>query len=595
MPKINSRVFSLLLSALVLQSCWLDTSATPSPLPSGSPLPSLNPSPTVSPSPSASPLVEDPIEWTHFQPSADSRILYVSNDGDDASGRAYALSELTDPFNPGEVLAFSSFAAAKALSREGYPDWILLRRGDTFSANISARSGRSVAEPSLIGAWGAEGSLPILSPLNIQESALTIGGNTHYAAIADIDFYARTRDPAISAYAIDGVVGFSIVSWRPISNILLEGCRFRFFAGNIIQATDTTKTAIQDICLRRCLISDNYSNGSGHSQGLYAGFIHGLRLEENVFDHNGWYSQAPDAPGTATMFNHNTYFEDCHDVSFTGNVFSRGSSIGNKFTANSGVASSSLIRIRDNLYLDGEIGIGLGGNTVLAYRFHDIQVIDNVFTEIGRSQPTNRDLGWGLDATGWDSGIIAGNLFAHFSNANVNTVYGIRIEGGSRDINVENNIVYNLNPHGNSLEAQALVLAASNVVEGSSNINISGNIFQESLYRLRAIQCNDSEDLGGFNLSANSYYNPESETAFYVDGSLLSMSAWKTLSGDSSVFAEFSFPEPSRSVAAYAAGIGAGSSIESFIQACRAQSRFNWSENLKAATVNDWLRAGFGR
>ena len=50
-------------------------------------------------------------------------------------------------------------------------------------------------------------------------------------------------------------------------------------------------------------------------------------LEENIFDHNGWYVQQPDNTnnnsegGQATMFNHNTYFSDSSDTISRRNIF----------------------------------------------------------------------------------------------------------------------------------------------------------------------------------------------------------------------------------------------------------------------------------
>ena len=44
---------------------------------------------------------------------------------------------------------------------------------------------------------------------------------------------------------------------------------------------------IYNVKIRRSIILDSYSY-STHSQGLYADGVHGLLLEGNVFDHNGW-------------------------------------------------------------------------------------------------------------------------------------------------------------------------------------------------------------------------------------------------------------------------------------------------------------------
>jgi hypothetical protein len=102
--------------------------------------------------------------------------------------------------------------------------------------------------------------------------------------------------------------------------------------------------------IRRCLFLDNYC-ATAHSQGLYTNEI-SLTLEENIFDHNGWLIRQIESgneqdSGQATMFNHNTYFTNAHTVVFRGNMFLRGSSIGTKWTANSGEARACRLGLRN--------------------------------------------------------------------------------------------------------------------------------------------------------------------------------------------------------------------------------------------------------
>ena len=533
-----------------------------------------------------------PTGWTLFTPSDDSRIMYVSNDGDDSTAKVYGSTDFANPFEPGVVYAYATYQAAYLQSRDGYPDWILLQSGDTFIINMSMRSGRSTKEYALIGSYGFTGSMPLVHPLVKTSPALTIPGATSFSAVSGIDFYAVSRNPAISGYSIDGYTGFSGVTGRTISDILIEGCRFRFFAGNQIQSYNEGVT--KNIIIRRTVISDNYSNGDGHSQGLYAGFVNGILLEENIFDHNGWYAKSPETPGTATMFNHNTYFEDCHNVVFLNNIFSRGSSMGNKFTANTGVASSTNITIKNNFYLDGEIGVGIGGNVELAYRFNTITVEGNVFTEIGRSRPTNRTLGWALDAVGWDNGSITGNYFLNFSNPDVTNIYGIRLEGGVGNVQINNNIINNLNPHGKSNRGYAMLLAATQTVQ-SSVITISGNQFLEPMNELVLIKIDNENDFSAITFLNNKYFSSNENSAFQVVDSMKNTASWSSLAGDNSTFSQTDFPDSSRNVETYMQSIGATSTIDGFIEGCRNQTRYNWDSNYTAQSINYWIKSGFSK
>jgi NTE family protein len=66
----------------------------------------------------------------------------------------------------------------------------------------------------------------------------------------------------------------------------------------------------------------------------------------------------------------------------------------------------------DNLYVEGEIGIGAGGNEPGPLRFKDVKITNNVFMHIGRDRPTNRDLGWYIEILDWDGGLVSNTPLA---------------------------------------------------------------------------------------------------------------------------------------------------------------------------------------
>ena len=146
--------------------------------------------------------------------------------------------------------------------------------------------------------------------------------------------------------------------------------------------------------------------------------------------------------GQGNMFNHNTYFAKSFNSKFIRNIFLRSSSIQNKWTASSDSDSnidsikSHDLWMEDNVYVGGEIGISAGGNTDYdtGPRWKDITIINNVMLAIGRDQPTNRTLGWNIDATDWDGGLICGNYILHNDNSMVTNLYGIRLDGHSNDV-----------------------------------------------------------------------------------------------------------------------------------------------------------------
>jgi hypothetical protein len=547
--------------------------------------------------------------WTIFTPSPDSRIVYVSaSAGEDDAGVAYLSSDPAigpDPFHPsGAITPFRSYGAARAVVRDGYPDWILFHRGEIYAdVLIEPRSGRSGSHMSLVGCYGSD-SLPLPQLRPSEGEALIAGmrGGLAYFAVTDLDGYCASHDPAASPGALPPAAGAGInlvVGGGSIRMGLFEGLRLRFFAGNVIETY--RKGYLGDIALRRCVILDDYSTlrNQGHSQGLFAGGVDGLFLEECVFDHNGWYSRdstagSEDLPGEATMFNHNTYIADCRDVTLKDNVFLRSSSIQNKFTANNGEASSSNVSVSGNLYVDGEIGISIGGNTEGPYRFKDVFITGNVFTEIGRSEPTGRGLAWYIEASDWDGGEISGNCLIHNTTPTVGNTFGLNVAGSFRDVLISDNVVYGLNESGNGPWGYSLHLSAGSDKE---NVVFRNNVFQEPSGPYYLVGLEDAASASGCLFRGNEYFVPSEgmPRAFIVGGRSYDMKRWRTICGDASVMEKVSFADPSRSIDSYQAGSSGAAGIDGFIAACRAQNRDAWDERYSARTVNAWLQAGFAR
>jgi hypothetical protein len=104
----------------------------------------------------------------------DSRLIYVSaSSGDDANS---GLS----PASPKK-----SLAGGVSLLRDGYPDWLFLRRGDTWAEGFKPFdfTGRSANEPIVITAYGPGDASPVVLP------------NDPYAA--------RPDEPFTATYGVD--------------------------------------------------------------------------------------------------------------------------------------------------------------------------------------------------------------------------------------------------------------------------------------------------------------------------------------------------------------------------------------------------------
>ncbi|HKS16124.1 MAG TPA: hypothetical protein VJU16_02370, partial [Planctomycetota bacterium] len=292
-----------------------------------------------------------PIDWTTLSPSGDTRTIYVSDSaGDDTQ------DGLTEP------TAKKTIAAGKALLRTGFPDWLLLKAGDTFtdqSIGGWALSGRSVSEPMVVGSYGT-GDRPLI------QTGTAHGVATTGASVSHVAFVGLHLTP----HSYTGTQGSSGMVWLAVSDdILVEDCLFEGFRdGLVVQAFDGPVGSIKDFRIRRSVIVESWASGS-FSQGLFAYGIYGLLVEDCLFDHNGWKEGPGGSP--PTIFNQNTYVHDCSNVTMRGNLVLRAANLGNKFRSDNTGGSRGML-IEDNVYIEGAVAISCGGNSSSAHRFANI-------------------------------------------------------------------------------------------------------------------------------------------------------------------------------------------------------------------------------
>ena len=544
--------------------------------------------------------------WSILRPAADSRILYVSSsEGDDASGEIYKANAAEvgdDPFSPtGKVRPFRSIDAAMAQARENSPDWVLLKRGDVWrDVTIKPMQGRSKSEPSVIGAYGSDEKRPVISGRTARIVVGSPSSGISHAVVTSIELYLSHLDPDSPDYAANkdgrsrGGISLSVGAKGGMSNVLVEDCLLRFAAVNV----GGPGGLMTDVVLRRSSVLDVYPE-EGHNQGMWGSHA-SILLEECLFDHDGWLHQAiPEnrgKAGLANMLSHDTYCTQMYSTIFRNNLFLRAASIGNKFTANYGPGSVEDVVLDNNLYVEGEIGIGMGGNTAAPLRWIDCQVTNNVLLDIGRGRPTGRSLGWGVDAKDWDGGEISGNLFLRQTSDEVRNVYGLEIgceedclgEGPHmRNVSIRGNVF-----HGLKHARMALNIRGPGRMQG---ITIAENQFQfddvpSTLVRVDA-PLGDRVTFRG-----NTYFSAaDSRQWFTIAGRDLSFDEWVVEVGEEGAQQKnVNFPDPSRGIEAYMESLGKPATFEAFIAEVRQQSKSNWRQEFTAPVINDWIRDGFG-
>lgn len=533
--------------------------------------------------------------WSILTPSPDSRLVYVdSQQGDDGSGRVYLPGDPEigpDPQSPrGAIRAFRTIAAAHAQMREDQPDWLLLRAGRVWNERLDLRRGRSPAERAVATSWGT-GARP-----ELRTGADKAIGNVSLVnvAVVGIRFWAHTRDtdgPHFTGY--DGSSGISVFvrpegDPRQVRDVLIEDCVLRSYANNVLTGSrGSGNEPITRFVIRRSIISGNYSTGA-HAQGLYhtgAGqpVQPSILLQENLFDHNGWRVQQrgnmAQAEGQATMFNHNTYFAHTRGVVFQRNLFLRASSMGNKWTGDSGDVARALV-MDDNLYLEGEIGIGIGGNSEGPARFQDVVVRNNVLTDIGRSRPTNRSLSWAIELSDWRGGEVVRNLAIH-NRTGITNAFALKTSAGTRfeDVVIGDNVL---------AIATGAGTPAVQLGKGANVVFRDNTVASPSDSRVMRLEG------GGFFFGGTNRYLTDSSQPFHIDGVARTLAQWRADTGDSGATdAAPAFPAPQRDLESYAATLGLDG-LDGLLKALYGQSRANWNPKLTAGVINDWLRAGYG-
>ena len=352
----------------------------------------------------------------NYKPSDDSRIIYVSSlDGNDESGLAVSASQVVNPTYPDEVIyPFKTLSAAIKQLRDGYPDWILLRKGDIWtneSFGVFTLSGRNENEPMLIGNYGTSGMRPLVK--TGREGALnTAGKKTSNLSIVGIDFYAHSRDPNSPDFIDAEQAGSGIRIVGSGENIVIEDTVVRFYGTNVnISNYNGNHKNVQ---IKRSIVLDSYGyKDITHSNGMYIAGVDGLLIEDNFFDHNGWNEDIEAA--SSTVFNHNVYIQwdnIAKNIIVRNNISTRSS--------NHGIKGRPGGLYENNLLIENAIGFEFGYNEKYPIAEGDIAIAYNNVVLSGKQRDGSKAI-WGIevDKNALDNGgsvLLENNIIAHASD-----------------------------------------------------------------------------------------------------------------------------------------------------------------------------------
>ncbi len=505
--------------------------------------------------------------WTDFTPSADTRTVYVSTSGNDSNNGLSANSPKR------------TIAAGKALMRNGFPDWLLLKRGDVFDENIGhwITSGRSASEPQLISSYGAGTQRPLLRTGNTSGmTALHAGASgptINHIAVVGIEMWAHTYNGSNNPHGITWMIdatGFTV-----------EDCVIRGYTIDVsFPAWGGRK---RDIKLRRNVFADAFAVNGTVGHGLYMDICDNVLIEENVFDRNGWNPNI--AGAVPSMFRHAVYIQSgdaaCTGVVVRGNIFSNSASHGLHLRPG-GVAEN-------NLFLRNSIAMTLGGG-------HDPSVggvtaiaKGNVILD-GKNIDSANLRGWGIEMSNVASASVSYNIIAN------QTLGGfpvpITMNPGNLAFGVKNS----------TLERNIISGWGGTIVIDGSASQITGvllrnNDFNQNVTSEHIIAHLNSANAGGFDSLTNRFRSLAPTNAWMrVGGTSTSLTGWGAIVGDSgsTVLPANPYPDPTRTIASYHQSIGGTPSHDAFMAQARLQSRANWRVQYTAAAAIAYIRAGFG-
>ena len=505
--------------------------------------------------------------FTTFDVGAESLVIYVSasqgSDDNDGLSAATAVATLTK---------------GAELVRDNSNDFLLLRRGDTWRGERLNRfkSGLDAEHPLVIASYGESQARP---RIEIDGNFIDHNGRVrNHVALVGLELVSFPK--IVGDAAFDGATGGGLRYVGGGANLLVEDCHF-VHCELVVQSYGDGQH-YEDVEIRRNIAELNYhvdtcgQNNAFRPSGMYASHVDGLTIEENLFDHNGWNEEVETA--CATMYNHNFYL-NADDLVLRDNLIARASSMGIKMRSDSSGDAQGLL-FEGNFFVDGEIGLGIGGNTDEAYRFVDATIRDNVFSQVGLGNPTERNFSWMLDMAGIDQALVERNYFLHqpwYGNA-----YGIHVGSSwQRGIEIRDNFFYELK--GRALRVEASSSWDSVLVDANTFVDPTGGecLVQHS---------------GGFaavTYSNNRYSSSTPSESFCgeLEGDL---AAWEAASGETgaSVFTA-NYQDPSRTISTYAQSLGLGASLSDFLAVAKTRSRHNWDERYGAAAINSYIKAGF--
>ncbi|GHG11449.1 PA14 domain-containing protein [Paracoccus aerius] len=276
-------------------------------------------------------------------------------------------------------------------------NWLLFERGYEYSEAqrlfTRGANGESELNPLVVTAYG-EGEDPQLGDMNIvqnQSANMVITG--------------------VKLGSAQALLGANLL----IDNVTVtkEG-NFQNVNGLTIRRSDFVDI-FREVPLND---TDTWAQHINRISGTYIANSKGVRLESNLFDHNGWadgydYNLAATSPMPPSMYSHNIYIQsNNYDVSLVDNIIMRGASFGAQ------VRSGGFIE--DNAFIDNNAAVNFfgGDKNAAGQSLGNYTLMNgNLITSAGHKRVSSQEgaLAFGIDDFGKQTSLIE-NIIAHMAD-----------------------------------------------------------------------------------------------------------------------------------------------------------------------------------
>ncbi len=503
-------------------------------------------------------------EWTDPVESVDTVKIYVSTSGSDTLNDG--LSELTP---------VATIAKGKSLMRNGKPDWLLLKRGDTWTEAVgywtingaiggTPISGRGADERAVLSTYGT-GARPIVK--TGTSCGVRVGTTRlQYVYILGLDFWPHTFATPFNTDT------FGFEANDPFDYVHIEDCNFRRCAraARVWPGSQATHFVFR----RNQVVSCRWNNSNYGPGAVFLEYLNTALIEENTLgDQQAGpairsLSLATNVNVRLNVISHVIGVNSAIRLAGGGTVFrnaiiqcGNGIRVGNRYAASpleeaveGGVACS----ITWNLLIEGDSGpdaYGAAGQGI---------AVENISSGVVSSNILTQNLG------------SSGFSIQMFTQGNTSAGNPC----GCHNLTFSTNVVYR-NMLTDGFQDWALTLESAFTPSNTriSGIVITHNDFQEPVATtgfLGSTQAGTTT-IPGINADNNRHWRGAGSNWFLVPSGAVTLTTWKTLLHDTTSSAlQVAYPFPEATISDYMTRQGLTATTAAFLAGSIAMDRSTW-------------------